>query len=308
MQFQRMPKSYAVLRFFPPLNCGVRRLEKGMGEAETEAMARNLLARSASELADYSIGFVKLYEGESSIDGELGGSGTLVSINGRYAILTADHVLENLPNTGNVGLILPTRYGAQLHRVTLNMALAQKVRIARGTVESDGPDIGVLLIPTPIVSTIKASKSFYNLDKKNPEGSDSLPIDRGFWLLCGMAHEWTRDTSPEHGYQKVKIFRGICGAGIVSSERSVGEFDYLDFETTYDGAYEGPESYGGFSGGGLWQIDVAKTQNGELVIKDKILSGVIFYQSALENNCRTIVCHGRRSVYEEAAEAIRNAS
>jgi len=285
-----------------------RRLAKRMDVAETEAIARDLLERAASELADYSIGFVKLNEGESSIDGELGGSGTLVSINGRHAILTADHVLENLPNSGDVGLILPTRYGAQLHRVTLDMVLAQKVRVARGTIRSDGPDIGVLLIPAPVVNTIKAGKSFYNLAKGNQQVSDSLPIDRGVWLLSGMAHEWTSNTTPEHGHQRVKIFHGICGAGLVSSERSVGGFDYLDFETKYDGAYEGPQSYGGFSGGGLWQIDVAKTQNGELVIKDKILSGVIFYQSALENNSRTIVCHGRQSVYGAAIDAIESAS
>ena len=279
-----------------------------MEVAATESIVRDLLAKSSNELADFSIGFVKLYEGDSSSDGELGGSGTLVSVNDRYAILTADHVLENLPNTGNVGLILPTRFGAQLHRVILDMGLAKKVRVARGTIDSKGPDLGVLLIPAPVVSTIKASKSFYNLAKKKYQESDFLPIDQGFWLLCGMAHEWTNDTKPERGYEKVKIFSGICGLGIVSSERRIDEFDYLDFETKYEGAYEGPESYGGFSGGGLWQINVAKTQNGELVIKDKVLSGVIFYQSPLEENCRTIVCHGRMSVYGPAAEAIKNAS
>jgi len=278
-----------------------------MDATESVTIARDLLEKAASELADYSIGFVKLKETDSSMDGELGGSGTLVSINGRHAILTADHVLENLPDSGDIGLILPTRFEAKLHRVTLDMALAQKIKIARGSVESEGPDLGVLLIPTPTVNTIKSNKSFYNLSKQYNQVSGNLPIDLGIWLLCGMAHEWTSDTTPEHGYQRVKIFRGICGAGIVSNERRDGGFDYLDFETKYDGAYEGPQSYGGFSGGGLWQLVVAKTQNGDLLIKENILSGVIFYQSALEDNRRTIICHGRQSVYR-AADAITKAS
>ena len=38
------------------------------------------------------------------------GSGTLVSIDNTKAILTADHVLEALPQEGNVSLIFPTSF------------------------------------------------------------------------------------------------------------------------------------------------------------------------------------------------------
>ena len=43
-------------------------------------------------------------------NGDFLGSGTLVSINNTSAILTADHVLEALPQEEDVGLISPTRF------------------------------------------------------------------------------------------------------------------------------------------------------------------------------------------------------
>jgi hypothetical protein len=98
-------------------------------------------------LAYYAVGFAKIVDETNVEDAMLGGSGTLVSVEGRHAILTADHVLGNLPDTGLVGLILPTRFKAQLQRVTLDMALSTKVRIARGEVASEGPDLAALLLP-----------------------------------------------------------------------------------------------------------------------------------------------------------------
>lgn len=265
---------------------------------------RKLLAEAASQLSDYSISFLKIRD-EKPVDAELAGSGTLIVVGSRYAVLTACHVLEHLPNSGPVGLVLSTRLGARLHRATLDMTYATKMRVGRGAIESEGPDIGVLLLPTPIVGAIKAVKSFYNLVQHQHQvhGNDGDGI---VWMLCGMAHEWTRDGTPERGYERVKVFRGCCGAGIVENARVVGEFDYVDFKAKYDDAYEGPHCYGGFSGGGLWQLVVAETPGGELAVKKKVLSGVIFYQSKLEDHTRTIVCHGSQSVYRVVLNAIES--
>lgn len=279
-----------------------------MNERETAIVGRELLENAAQDLADYAVAFAKINEENDPEDAGLGGSGTLVSVEGRHAILTADHVLDNLPDTGLVGLILPTRFQAQLHRVTLNMAQTTKIRIARGEVASEGPDLGALLLPTPIVSIVQSIKGFYNLSKRQELFSSAPTIDLGVWILSGMADEWTSDTTPEHGYQRVKVFRGICGAGVVSNQRNTKDFDYIDFETKYEGFYEGPQSYKGFSGGGLWQLIVAKAGTGELVIKDKILSGVAFYQSPLVDNRRSIICHSRQSIYMSAIHAVRENS
>jgi hypothetical protein len=279
-----------------------------MNEMGRAIVAREFLENAAQDLADYVVGFAKFYEENGVEDAKLGGSGTLVSVEGNNAILTADHVLDNLPDTGMVGLILPTRFQAQLHRVTLDMDQATKVRIARGEILSEGPDLGALLLPASTVSIVQSIKGFYNLSKRQKLFSIEPNIDLGVWVLCGMAHEWTSETTPEHGYQRVKLFRGVYGGGIVSNQRNVNDFDYINFETKYEGIYEGPQSYEGFSGGGLWQLIISKTSAGDLIIEDNILSGVAFYQTTLVENRRSIICHSRKSIYRSAVDTIRKNS
>lgn len=274
-----------------------RRLLK-MDEGLALATARELLEAAAAEISSYVVGFAKLAENHTSTDAEVAGSGTLVTIDGRDAILTAHHVIDHLPTTGEVGLIFPTPFSAQLQRPTIDMSFAQKVSIARGTSKSDGPDLALLLLPQPEAGTIRASKSFYNLSKRR-DGTLSHPIriDLGVWCLCGMVHEWTMDAAPERGYDTVKIFQGICGGGVVRTEYERNGFDYLEFEARYGPSYEGPQSFEGFSGGGLWQLLLSKSEGGEIMLRDKLFAGVAFYQSTLENGVRIIKCHGRKSIY-----------
>lgn len=48
----------------------------------------------------------------------------------------------------------------------------------------------------------------------------------------------------------------------------------------------------------------AKSEQGKLIVEEKLLSGVAFYQSELENNRRTITCHGRKSIYGAVVDTI----
>lgn len=79
------------------------------------------------------------------------------------------------------------------------------------------------------------------------------PIEHGLWVLSGFAGERTGDRAPEQGFSKVKVFNGLHLEGKLAIERNEGNFDYLFFEALYNKLYEGPDSYGGFSGGPLWQ-------------------------------------------------------
>lgn len=264
------------------------------------------LENAARELSDYAVSFVKLQETSAQIDAQLAGSGTLVEIGGTHAILTADHVLEHLPSNGEVGLILPTRFQPQLHRFTLNMEFVEKFRIAKGTHESDGPDLALLILHPSQVGAVKAIKSFYNLSKRRDQILSNPPeINVGVWVLSGMAHEWTVDTTPERGYERVKVFRGIHGAGLVEVEYMRNGYDFLEFKAKYNESYKGPKSYGGYSGGGLWHLLIAKHEDRGLEVADRILSGVAFYQSPIEGQIRTIKCHGRQSIYRNAIDSIR---
>ena len=95
-------------------------------------------------LSDYPIAFIKFEEnGQKAY---LAGSGTLVSVGDTKAILTADHVLRVLPDTGNVGLGLPTRFGPRLHSTQVPMCISEKMHVGKGDEEAKGPDIGLLIL------------------------------------------------------------------------------------------------------------------------------------------------------------------
>ncbi|MBI1894236.1 MAG: hypothetical protein HYS14_09015 [Candidatus Rokubacteria bacterium] len=123
---------------------------------------------------------------------------------------------------------------------------------------------------------------------------------------CGFAGELTTELAPEGGYARVKAFRGACGTGWVEREYCREEFDYFEFEAGYGGADEPPQSFGGFSGAGLWQARLIRTPEGTLSAERPILSGVAFFQSPVVDGRRVITCHGRRSVYIHVVDAIRN--
>ena len=270
------------------------------------ALTRQFLEAATIGLADYAVGFVKIMDDRAPIDAQLAGSGTLVAIDDTHAILTADHVLRHLPSAGEVGLILPTRFTPQAHNFSLRMEFAEKVSVGRGSVEADGPDLALLVLPPSVVGTIRASKSFYNLPRLQEQAlAPRWPTDVGIWCLCGVAHEWTSDAEPERGYKRVKIFRGMCGSGKVIGEQTRDGWDYINFGAKYGPGYEGPHSFEGCSGGGLWQIVIGKSETGEAVVTETVLLGVAFYQCAVEDGTRVIRCHGRRSIYGPAVAKIR---
>lgn len=257
----------------------------------------DVLAEAGRRLANSFVGFVRVMGEED--DAVLAGSGTLVTAGGRHAILTADHVSECLPKRGEFGLILLTT-GAEprTHRFRLDAARITRIRVGPASMDEYGPDLALIVLGAPDIARLQATMAFYNLDKRREYMlSTPKPIADGGWLLAGIADEWTTDLPKEKAFTRVKGFRGLYGAGVVTKERDSGAFDYLDYEAKYDSAYEGPNSYQGCSGGGLWQIRMRESGD-SVEIVDALLSGVAFYQSAVQGDIRTIYCHGRRSIYE----------
>ena len=152
-----------------------------------------------------------------------------MQINDLFGILTAYHVLKNLPETGDIGLILPTTSAPQLHAPKIKAEMVQKIKIACGKSAAEGPDIGFLLLQSVEVGWIKAIKSFYNLSLRREKVLTSAPDYRdGVWFLCGFAAEHTSEEPAQAGFAKVKVFRGDIGAGGVIREFSKNDFDYFD--------------------------------------------------------------------------------
>lgn len=268
---------------------------------------RELIDAISRELSDYLVGIVKIKETRGSADAILLGSGTLVRIDETYAILTAHHVADEID--GEVGLILASRFGPKLHSYTISSDFLSVASIATGSFATDGPDLAMLILPSQNAMQIRPIKSFYNLPRRSENIlTAALNNDVGMWFLCGFADEFTTEGTPDRGYERVKVFRGMCPSVRVPRGYTIGQYDYLEIAVPYGGIDEPPGSLGGFSGGGLWHVPINSLKCGNLQPGDPILSGVAFYQSARENNMRSVKCHGRRSIYKSVIDIVREAA
>lgn len=67
-----------------------------------------------------------------------------------------------------------------------------------------------------------------------------------------------------------------------------------------------PLSFGGVSGGGLWEIKLSMTSSKEISWDEKrYFRGVAFWQSEVSDGYRMIRCHGPKSSFEKTWELCR---
>ncbi|MBK8909255.1 MAG: hypothetical protein IPM60_15660 [Rhodospirillales bacterium] len=67
--------------------------------------AEPILEEASSVIANFIIGFARVTVHQGAQDADAAGSGTLVTVGPVHGILTAAHVLRNLPDQGEVGIV-----------------------------------------------------------------------------------------------------------------------------------------------------------------------------------------------------------
>lgn len=259
-------------------------------------------------LESFSVGFAKLEEVLGGTDATVGGSGTLVEVDGVQAILTASHVLYHLPSKGTLGLILS--HNVQRHTVEVGgrngVKYLQIAHYSESTVR-EGPDLGAIILTPEIASSIGAMKSFVNLSQRRNRMLEEPPaLNEGLWFVQGFLAYLTQDRGAMQGYRRVKEFRAQTSAGWVENAPDAVPYDYFTFPISHGEGSGAPADYGGTSGGGLWQVlGSLSASTGELTATEHLLSGVAFYQDCTDGRPSAVRCHGRKSIYEIAYAAIR---
>lgn len=268
-------------------------------------LSPDFLTEITRSILNHLVGLIRIRKEKSSDDIQLIGSGTLVCLDNSFGILTAHHVLEAIPANGTLCLILP--YHDKEHRYTIDISDITKMPIARGNVDSDGPDLAFIKLPQPYIGQIKAHGTFYNLAHDKEEMLNS-PVDNnmGMWAVSGFPDEYTKEIESIGCFDGVIKYEGNCLFGGIDKSYSSGEFDYIEMPADYQN--DVPESFGGVSGGGLWHIILEQPPQGNIKVKRIILSGLAFYQSALDNNFRSLKCHGKRSIYQIVCRYIEDNS
>jgi hypothetical protein len=262
----------------------------------------SLMNEILRRLADYTVAFLRVEDTAQGRDANLLGSGTLVVIGDRFAILTAHHVIQNLPTTGRLGIFLsPTHEPHSIDTQGLTY-----LKIARGKDDSIGPDLGVVLLAPSIASSIGAKKNFYNLERQRDKLLHNPPDLRdGLWFVNGFPDENTvvaPDADSGRGF--VKWFYNFGGVGTPQDSFQIGDHDYFTIPVSPVAQPPVPRRFNGMSGCGLWQVPLKREKSGELVHRTPLLSGVAFYQEGITVAGSGLRCHGRRSVYGVAYDAI----
>lgn len=250
-------------------------------------------------IAPFTIAFLR---DDPSGDGsaDLVGSGVLVSAGGHRAILTAAHVLDAIPSTPRIRLLL----GPTNHIESIDLAGVSIVTIARGREEALGPDLGIIRLAPSIASAVAARKVFYNLDTRREQVlNDSPDLRDGVWCVQGFLAENTSIADDSDGRGKTKYFYNFTGFGGPDTCTRRDGFDYVDFPVEHEARAESPVSWGGMSGGGIWQVRLRRESN-ELKRAGLLLAGVLFYQVATTPISCGVVGHARESIYANAYDAI----
>ncbi len=271
-------------------------------------LPQNLLAEMTYMVHTFSTSLIKVSvdrKGKEILS--LIGSGSFVTIGNVYGILTVDHVVKLLDNPSFKGppKFLGLAIQKYAHKYTIGREYLRIHQIARGEIDSEGPDLAFIDIPPAELGTIKAQKSFYNLQLNRDRMLSSPPeLNLGVWAICGAPDIETTDEEPTHNFLEVKGYNSSCFFGGISRIYEVNKFDYLEIEANYDYGPDIPQSFGGVSGGGVWQIPLVQMPDGTMKPKEYLLSGVVFYQTKKTDSLRVIKCHARKSVYDIAYKAI----
>lgn len=248
----------------------------------------------------YTVGFVRAATRRSP-EAALLGSGVLVSVKNVKAILTVGHVIDILPRSGRLGLVL----SEQVEQTTLDVDGLSYEKIARGEDAKAGPDLGAVILSPTLAATLAARKSFYNLTiRRDRLLNEPLSVREGIWATNGFVQELTLTEASEVDSEQVKAFCQFGAFGGIDDYRVEGEYDYYSFPLVYGQNTFIPDDFGGTSGGGLWYVPMIQNDNGDFQSQERLLRGLAFYQQPPTENHSALTCHGTKSIYNVAYAAI----
>ncbi len=232
------------------------------------------------------------------------GSGTFVRVGDIHGILTAYHCAELLSGEYLLGLSVAPEGREQ--NFTINPNSLSIVPIAKPVSEEFGPDLAFIGIADwDKIATIKASKSFYDLMFDRALMLEQPPEnDSSAWYVCGVPNVTFLPTNSEAGFEHAFEFMELCGLGGIDRVFERNGYDYGEMHFPASEGDVPPESFGGMSGGGLWQVPWPPSSGSAESIPDMLLAGVIYYQGTTEEGLRFLRNHFRVSIYRHVVDAL----
>jgi hypothetical protein len=268
-------------------------------------MAQRIVQIPTKEIGEavsqFTIGLATLSVHDRIEDASCAGSGTLMTIGRLNGLLTAAHVLDALPATGDIGIV---RYQAgMLQKQVIKMENTDQVSIFGKEFGLSGPDLAFLRLPRENVGSLAATNIFYNVSKRRDRVlAKQAPARNYVDAIIGMVDQLTTDVAVPDPLRRAKVFSALFCDGRIVSERSENGFDLVDF-TAVDSEFPLPASFQGVGGGGLWRIYFVE-DDGIVKVIERELFGVPFYESVSDSGSMTITCHGPNGIYGTLYEKV----
>jgi hypothetical protein len=176
---------------------------------------------------------------------KLAGTGTFVSYENRYYILTAAHVWhKKLKPAQRVGITLREDLQHRHFIETKNIAFSGPTR---NTPWGEwGPDIICLLIPDVDVNTIKAFRSFNSFSIQESAAVNRRHMEAYF--LIG-----TPERLGVYSQNQASV-QTVISRVIPPTVHTENGYDYREVELQLQD--QAVDSFGGISGGGLWKVKI----------------------------------------------------
>lgn len=255
-------------------------------------------AQFSAATASFTVGFVKLSVHNGVEHADCAGSGTLVSIGSVHGVLTAAHVLEHLPDRGQVGIVEFLGEAIHYRKRLIDMAGAKKIKIGGEAEATDGRDLGFLRLPEETLGWFKGLNSFYNLKKHRDDLPEHRPpAPHHMHAVVGLIHERTKDLPADRQGERRAGFEAVFSDGDIVRANRKNEFDLIEFAPKKYPDTNLPGDFEGTSGGALWRIFFDVEQDQAKVIASRLWGVPILQSSPSQKGVRTLTCHAMTGVY-----------
>lgn len=232
-------------------------------------------------VCDYCVGFLRFGKAGNLETAAPAGTGTFVKLGNIHGILTAGHVLRPMGTREIVGLVRFPTVQPPIQNFRLNLDHTERI-IGWNGKECDAPDLAFLKIPLIDGKNLEASGAvFYNMHLPREFGP-SEPDHRmaKCYAVVGVVAEWTDQSSALVG-QRIKInIGGLFGAATNPREFTEDTTELTEVDIDHAAGPKIPKSYGGVSGGALWELHVELDKRLNPFKVNKRLHGVAFRESA----------------------------
>ena len=255
-------------------------------------MAVDLSDGGEAAVRAYGVGFLALGMAGEPLASSSAGSGTLVDFFGVKGILTAAHVARALLSRKEFGIL---RFGGGwLQALKATCTASDVVMLGGEDAGEKGPDIAFIRISPDLEATLLATNAFYSPVARGRAFLQGGPRGGGHVLFAtGVVGEASKALTAEGNRERTE-HTSIMGVGnIVGHDMGEGGNGSFLFKIIHGDGFPSPSSYGGMSGGGVWQL---KSGDGVL---NRTLIGVVFRETEADaNGERSIICNGPAIIYD----------